>query len=276
MKAILTILVPALILALLFKYAGIWGGIIGFAVYLLFILIIKMPDYLMISASKLYRQNPERAKEALNRMEKALRTKRLRAEYVQYYGFMALKAGDIARAERVLTQGEKMKMSEETRCRAAVNRALLAWQKGQKEEAIHILEEQLKLGEDKAVYGTLGQFLLQNGQLQHALELNKKAYAFDKYDEAITDNLALTYRLTGDIDSSANLYKELTGKRLGVPIPYYHYGETLYVMGKKEEAIEYMEKALTYTFSHLAVVSREEIQRRIEEIKAEIAETEKN
>lgn len=266
MKSVFTILLPALAIVLLFRLTGIVGGTIGFFIYFFVMVFIKLPDYYMILAGMKYEKNREKS---LNYMEKALKTKRLRTEYILYYGFVCLKAGEIQRAERVLQAVEGRKMSPQTESRAAVNRALLVWKKGDLPEAIRILENQLEIMEDKAVYGTLGQFLLLNGQLQRAKEVNTQAAVFDKYDESIADNLALTYRYLGDIDSSLNLYKELTNKRLGIPIPYYNYGETLYMVGRKEEAIEMMEKALSYPISELSTVSREEIRARIAAIEAE-------
>ncbi len=267
MHTFITIVVPAIAIVLLFRFLGVAGGIAGFCLYFFGMILIKFPDYLMLFASMRYTKTPEKA---LNYMEIALKTKRLRVDYILYYSFLCLKSGDLDRAERVLDAAEGKKMTDENARRAAINRALLVWKRGNINEAIAILEEQLKLGEDKAVYGTLGQLLLENGQLQRARAVNERAFAFDKYDEAITDNLALTYRMTGDIDSSVNLYKELTSKRLGIPLPYYNYGETLYAVGKKEEAVEMMEKALSYPISKLAIISREEICARIEQIEEEI------
>ncbi|MBE7025175.1 MAG: tetratricopeptide repeat protein [Ruminococcaceae bacterium] len=267
MQHILTVFLPAALVFCMFRLGGMQLGLLTLCVYLIVAIFIKLPDILMIQGAKAYKKNPEKG---LAYMEKAFRTKRLRTEYILYYGFVCLKAGRLEDAERVLDAAAHKKMKPETARRAAVNRALLVWKKGDIAKAISILEDQLKQGKDAAVYGTLGQLLLLNGQLQRAMEVNQDAYAFDKYDEAITDNLALTYRLCGDLDSSYTMYKELTGKKLGVPIPYYHYGETLYAMGRKEEAIEMMEKALSYSFSSLAVVSKEKVETRIAEINAEI------
>ncbi len=267
MQYVFTVLLPAALIVCAFRLGGVAWGLAALGVYLLAAVYIKLPDLLMIRGSKVYNKNQEKG---LRYMDKALKTRRLRVEYILFYGFVCMKAGEFDRAEEILDAAAHKKMRPETACRAAVNRALLVWKKGDLPKAISILEEQLKQGKDKAVYGTLGQLLILNGQLQHALEINRDAYAFDKYDESITDNLALNLRLCGDLDSSYNLYKELTGKRLGVPVPYYNCGETLYAMGEKEEAIEMMEKALSYPFSKLAVVSRAEIEARIAEIEAEI------
>ncbi len=263
---VLSVILPAAVIFLAFQMGGVRIGLLVVVVYFVLAFFLKRPDFLMIRGGKMYKTSPEKA---LDIMEKALRTKRLRVEYILYYGFVCLKAGDTERAERVLDAAAHKKMSPETQVRATVNRALLYWQKGDIEKAISILEKQLKEGKDRAVYGTLGQLLLLNGQLQRAMEVNRDAYAFDKYDEAICDNLALNYRLCGDLDSSWNLYKELTGKKLGVPVPYYNCGETLYAMGQKEEAVSMMERALSYPFSKLAVVSREEIKARIAAIEEE-------
>ncbi len=267
MQYLFTVLLPAALIFCMFRLGGVVWGLAALGVYLAAALFIKLPDLLMIKGSKVYNKEP---KKGLAYMEKALKTGRLRVDYILYYGFVCMKAGDFDRAEHVLNAAANKKMRPETECRAAVNRALLIWKQGDLPKAISILKEQLRKGKDKAVYGTLGQLLILNGQLQRALEVNRDAYAFDKYDESITDNLALNLRLCGDLDSSYNMYKELTGKRLGVPVPYYNCGETLYAMGKKEEAVEMMEKALGYPFSHLAVISRAEIEARIAEIEAEI------
>lgn len=267
MQYILTVFLPAALIFCCFRLGGIVLGILALCLYILIAGFVKLPDLLMIKGAKVYNKDPEKG---LTYMEKALRTKRLRPDFILYYGFVCLKAGKLEEAERILDAAAHKKLKPETEARAVVNRSLLYWKKGNIEKAISILETQLKEGKNAAVYGTLGQLLLLNGQLQRAMEVNQDAYAFDKYDEAIVDNLALTYRLSGDLDSSFSMYKELTSKKLGVPLPYYHYGETLYAMGRKEEAVEMMEKALTYSFSSLAAVPKETVEARLAEIKSEI------
>ncbi|MBE7062888.1 MAG: tetratricopeptide repeat protein [Clostridia bacterium] len=267
MQYLLTVFLPAALIFCTFRLGGVLWGFVTLALYLVIYSFVKLPDLIMIQGAKAYAKNPEKG---LARMERALRTKRLRVDYILYYGFVCLKAGKLEDAQRVLDAAAHKKMTPEQSCRSAVNRALLVWKQGDLPQAISILEAQLKMGKDAAVYGTLGQLLILNGQLQRAMEVNQEAYAFDKYDESIVDNLALNYRLSGDLDSSYNLYKELTGKKLGVPVPYYNCGETLYAMGRKEEAVEKMERALCYPFSALAVVSKAEVEARIAEIEAEI------
>ncbi len=272
MQYIFSFFLPAAVIFLAFR-VSLPIGFLALFIYLAAFIFVKLPDILLIQGVKQFSRDPEKG---LDKMEKALKTRRLRISYILYYSFMCLKAGELDRAERVLDVAAHKKMKPQEACRAAVNRALLVWKRGDLPKAISILEEQLKLGKDKDVYGTLGQLLLLNGQLQRAMEVNREAYTFDKYDEAIVDNLALNYRLAGDLDSSWNLYKELTGKKLGVPVPYYNCGETLYAMGRKEEALDMMQNALSYSFSKLAVVSREEIVARMDQISAEIKEIEKN
>lgn len=264
---IVPIFLPAAAMFCAFRLGGIPIGLAALVLYLAAAFFWKWPDLLMVRAGKQYAKD---RKKAMDTMEKALRTKRLRTEYILYYGFVCLKAGENERARRVLEKAAHRKMTPEQEMRAAVNMALLNWKEGDLPKAISILERQLKEGKDRAVYGTLGQLLILNGQLQRAMEVNRDAYTFDKYDEAICDNLALNYRLCGDLDSSWNLYKELTNKKLGVPIPYYNCGETLYAMGRKEDALDMMERALLYPFSKLAAVSRAEIEARIEEIRNEL------
>ncbi len=267
MQNIFTVFLPAAIVLFAFVKGGILWGVVALLLYTLGTILVKLPDIWMIQGSKKYAADP---KKGLGYMEKAFRTGHLRVEYILYYGFMLLKSGDTEGAERVLDAAAHKKMTPETETRAAVNRSLLAFQKGDLKKAISILEVQLKNGKDKAVYGTLGQFLILDNQLQRALEVNEEAYRFDRFDESITDNLALTHRLLGDLEKSWELYEELTDKRLGIPVPYYNAGETLYAMGKKEEAVEMMQKALRYTFSSLAVVRPEEIEARIAEIEEEL------
>ncbi len=273
MQYLFTFIIPAIAIVLTYRYFG-WGwGLAALALYFGIAIFVKLPDILLIQGAKKFTKDPQKG---LDTMEKALKTGRLRTAYILYYSFMCLKAEELDRAERILNLAAHKKMKPEEVARATVNRALLLWKRDDLPKAISILEEQLKLGKDKDVYGALGQFLILNGQLQRAMEVNQAAYAFDKYDESIVDNLALNYRLVGDLDSSWHLYKELTSKRLGVPVPYYNCGETLYALGRKEEAVDMMQNALGYSFSKLAVIKREEIETRIDQISAEIKEIEKN
>ncbi len=267
MQQILTLFLPAAVVLCAFMTGGIRWGLAALALDILITVIIKLPDIMMVQGAKKYAESP---KKGLALMEKAYKSGRLRVDYILYYGFMCLKAGETEKAEIAFEAAAHKKMTPELETRAAVNRSLLAFQKGDLKKAITILETQLKNGKDVALYGTLGQFLILDGQLQRALEVNEEAQYFDRFDEAIADNLALNYRLLGDLEKSWEIYEDLTDKRLGAPIPYFNAGETLYAMGRKEEAIEMMERALRYPFSALAVVRPEEIEARIAEIGEEL------
>ena len=83
MQHILTVFLPAALVFCMFRLGGMQLGLLTLCVYLIVAIFIKLPDILMIQGAKAYKKNPEKG---LAYMEKAFRTKRLRTEYILYYG----------------------------------------------------------------------------------------------------------------------------------------------------------------------------------------------
>lgn len=260
-------IIPVIIMYVIFWKLGPTWGFLGIAVYLFATVLLKLPEYIMMTGGIKYKKDPEKA---FKIMERALKTGRLKQDYVLYLGYLYMREGQFENAERVLGRADENKMIKDVRLRFRLNQAMLLWKKGDLNSAIALMEEAHENEPSSAVYGYLGYFYIQKGDLLKALEYNKEAYMFDKYDEAIADNLALNYRLLGDLEASLKIYEELTDKRLGMPIPYYNYGETLYELGRKEDALEMMDKALSYNITALAAVSKSQIRYRADEISREL------
>jgi len=131
-----------------------------------------------------------------------------------------------------------------------------------------MLEEVFATYKTTTVYGSLGYLMLLKGDLEKALAFNQEAYEYNDNNSVIVDNLALNYYLLGELDKAEEIYEKLMTKNPTYPEAYYNYGLTLEAKNKIDKALEVMEKALDFKFSFLSNVSREEVENKIQELKA--------
>lgn len=264
LKLLLTIILP---IAIIYILAGIniFLAIGAAAVFIVLFLILKLSDILMMRGAMIYAKDPVKA---LKLMAKGFSMKSPSPKYSVYYSYVCMREGKWEQAGESIKKIETFKLEQAEKVRFEINKSLFYWKQGELEKAIQLLEELLSDGESTAIYTNLGYFLILQKNYERALEINLKAYEYSETDAGIIDNLALTYYHLGEYEKSQDLYAELTEKKLNMPIPYYHYGELLYTLGKREEAIDMMEQALEFNFTHLAAVSKKEIRQRLEEITA--------
>ena len=109
------------------------------------------------------------------------------------------------------------------------------------------------------------------GDYEKALKFNQEAYDYNSDDNIIADNLADTYSLMGELEEAAKIYEELLSRdpEPRFPEAYYGYGEVLIKLGQKERGIELIEKSLTKPFSFLSLRPKEDIEKMLEQYKAE-------
>lgn len=182
------------------------------------------------------------------------------------YAYFALKTGDIDKADRLfnllrmspLKPIEKMKLKE--------THALVYWKRGDVETAIEMLEEAVNKMPNTTSYGSLGYMYIYNNQFTEALELNTKAYEYNPNDLIILENLALTYFKLGEMDHAKTYYEKLMELEPALPDCLYEYGQFLLKCGDTEKALSAFKKALDGNFSFMTMVTRQEIQREIDNL----------
>lgn len=148
--------------------------------------------------------------------------------------------------------------------------ALTYWKQGNLPYAIEELEEVIEANfKNTLIYQNLGILYNLSDDKEKALAFNKEAYEYNSDDNIITDNLADAYHMNGNLEKASELYEELLAREPEPKFPeaYYGYGRVLIKLGKKEEGIALIEKALDKTFSYLSIKTKDEVKTLLNEYK---------
>lgn len=189
------------------------------------------------------------------------------------YGYNCLRCGQLAAAKKVFSDAYMLtKPKTADRYRIMSLQALVAWKDNDLELAVDKLEEIYNADyKNTIIYQNLGIMYNLTGDYEKALKFNQEAYDYNSDDNIIADNLADTYSLMGELDEAAKIYEELLSRdpEPRFPEAYYGYGEVLIKLGQKERGIELIEKSLTKPFSFLSLRPKEDIEKMLEQYKAE-------
>ncbi len=202
---------------------------------------------------------------ALKGMAIADKIGKMSAENLMYYGFIALRGGDVELAHRMLTRASMSNPKPVLKKKIKSMLALVAWKDGDIPLAIEMLEEIIAEVKTTEIYQDLGLMYILNGDKERALEFNLEAYEYNSDNMGIMDNLAESYVLCGDTKKAAEIYEELLEKEPHFPEPYYGYGMLLIEKGEKERGIELIRDSLDKRFTFLSVKSKEEIEKILEQ-----------
>lgn len=208
-----------------------------------------------------YQQGKE--KEALMWLNKAAAEKNCRSSHLLGFSFLLLKRGELDKAQEILVRAERMDLGRNEKMAYLTNASLLLWKQGRLDEAKAMLEEAYDEYKNTNLYGSLGYFYILSGDLDKALEFNREAFEFNGKSPVIADNLGQTRLLRGEYSEALGIYEELTSQNPAFPEAYFNHGLVLEALGRTEEALERMRKALDYPTSLLSTVTHEEIKANI-------------
>jgi tetratricopeptide (TPR) repeat protein len=262
-NVILYFLLPVAGIIILFSYSVI-AGIIGIFLYIMFLLYKNRARLFSFIGTINYSKG--NAKNAVNWFAKAYKSNKAKPRTVTSYAYLLLKSGNLTEAKKILEKQINSKISKDNKMYAKSNLALVLWKQDRLKDAIEILENVIEEFENSTVYGSLGYFLILDGDMDRALEFNLKAYDYNNSNSIILDNLGQTYYLRGEYDKALEIFEKLIPDNPEFPEAYFNYGLTLYKKGEKEKALEYMRKSLNYKLSFLSTVTEDEIRSKIEEI----------
>ena len=255
MKTLINLLLPILIA---FAAFNMGGPIIGFAVVIIMVIYFiykRLPEIYILMAKFNYLKDNEKM---FSLLEKAYKTGRMKPDHKIYYGYMCMREGKYDAAERLYNAALALQKDEGVLARAKTNIALLLWKKGNIDEAVATMDEVYKNYKSTVVYGYL---LLEKKDLEKALEINLAGYDYDNRSDIICDNLAQNYYMLGDYEESRKYAEEVIERAPQFPMPYYNYAKTLIALGEKEKAAEMLKKALTYPFSGVAAITKQEVEK---------------
>ncbi|NLN64228.1 MAG: tetratricopeptide repeat protein [Clostridiaceae bacterium] len=262
-KVIVYAAIPILTLYLLFRL-NIFAGILGLLTYILICLYLTRTTIYRLRGQMEYQKG--NTENALKWFKKAIQNKNAGIELKVSYGFILLKTGRLAEAEEILLDSLEKSKDPNDKNLTKSNLALVLWKKGELDNAISMLKEVIAEYKTTAVYGSLGYMMIEKGDLDEALEFNLEAAEYNAENTIIMDNLAHLYHLRGEMDKAEEIFNKLIEKSPHFPEAWYDYGKFLEDKGKKDEAAEMYRKALSYTFSFNSTITREQVQKCLDEV----------
>ncbi|OQY32952.1 MAG: hypothetical protein B6241_09340 [Spirochaetaceae bacterium 4572_59] len=182
----------------------------------------------------------------------------MKAKHKLTCGYVLLTRGLIEEADTILKPllgtGEKRFSHKEAR----IYYSLLQWQKGELNSAVEALENLMKEGYITTIlYTNLGFYLIEQGELQKALELNLEAHEYNDSSKGIMDNLGLNYIKLGEWEKAVPLYEKLMKTEPTFPEAYFHSAQVLSQQGKQKEALETLTKGLQQRFTCISTVQKD-------------------
>lgn len=196
--------------------------------------------------------------------EKALDKGATNYQYQMAYGVLLLKKGEFEKAksvfERILIFHPNNK---QIRSSAKINQSIVYWKLGELDTALEILTEVHNRLKNTRTYSLLGYLLIEEGDLEKALELNLKALEYDDRDAEILDNLAQTYYRMGDKEKALKYFKRAEEENSDQTSTIYHLACIYQENGNLDKARTMFEKALSRDISAISAISRKDIEERL-------------
>jgi Tfp pilus assembly protein PilF len=203
----------------------------------------------------------------INWFQRSYATGKAKPQTVSSYAYLLLKGGNVTDSEEILSKLIASHPDKDSDMYAKSNLALVLWKKGDLDGAIDMLENVIAEYKNTTVYGSLGYLLILKGDLDKALQFNLEAHEYNDTNTIIMDNLGQIYYLTGQYEKSAEIYEKLIAKNPTFPAAYYNYGLLLFDTNQLDKSKEMLEKSLSFAFSFLSTIKKEDIEEKLEEIK---------
>lgn len=177
---------------------------------------------------------------------------------------------DFLKVKEVLRKAEKAPdLTPDKRQQLLMHYAVAQYKLGEMEKALHLLEAAHQKSPCGIIYGTLGFLYIQAGDAEKALSYNLEALEYDDEDAVTLDNLGqVYYRLLNDKETARGYFEKAIEIKEGQIDTLYFLSRYDLEEGKTEAAVAKLEKALEGRFSPLNYVSKEEIEKEIQRLKA--------
>ena len=200
---------------------------------------------------------------------------RLGSEATASYAYLALKNGRTDEASEILNRalvvgrrGRVLKLSP--RRLLETYQSLVFWKQGRLDEAVALLEGLLAQGyRTQTLYGNLGFFLLEQGDLVTAEKVCLEAADWDPDGKVILDNLASLYLEKEEWTKAAEVYDRLLALEPRFPEAWHGGGWAALKTGDAAEARRRWEKALELPFHSLTTVERPAVEAAIRALESD-------
>lgn len=192
--------------------------------------------------------------------------------YMLPYSVLLLRKGgeeNYLKVKEILKKAEKAPdLDADHRKQLLMNYAVAQYKLGQLEKAIQLLERTHQKGPNGLIYGSLGFLYIQAGDAEKALAFNQEALDYDDEDPVILDNLGqIYYRLLDDKEKAREYFEKAMEYKDNQIDTLYFLSRYDLEEGKKDAAIEKLEKAADGRFSPLNYVTKEQIDEELRALK---------
>ncbi len=207
--------------------------------------------------------------EGLKAFRKACNHKRIAPFTKVRYAFTELKLGDLSEARKMLMQlGVDKSVPENIKYEAKAVFALVLYKEGNLSEAKDVMNEVYENYKTTNVYCTLGYLYNILNDPKEAVRFSEEAMEYNNEHPVLLDNYGQALYLDGQYDKALELYEKLMEKKPAFPEAYHNYALVLLKKGDRDTAADLLEKAAKCSFNNLSTVSKEEIERLLEELEA--------
>ncbi|OPJ60376.1 tetratricopeptide repeat protein [Clostridium oryzae] len=258
---VLKFIIPVFILYLIFRINMIVGLLLIAAILVFSLLHYRYLIY-YIKASKYYTAG--KYTEAMIYFKKASDIGSCPDDIRHSYAFLLLKNKYLDEAEEMLNKMKQKKLKENVKYSVEMTSALVKWKKGNLNEAVDILEQVYKEFKCTTLYENLGYLLVLSKNYDRALQINEEAYKYNSSSKTICDNLGETYYYMGQYDKANEIYEALVNDNAKFIEAYYHYGLVLSKLGRREEALTNLNKALEFKENYLSEVNHNIVKEAIQ------------
>jgi len=204
---------------------------------------------------------------ALSFYERGLKSDMSKPSYKLAYGVLLLKSGEYQKAMDIFRGVLLDRANKESiRNMAKLNLSLVYWKLGDIDTAIEMLWELHTKQRTSRVYGTLGYLLIEKGNLSEALKYNLEALDYDDEDPVILDNVAQTYYMMGKPSEAKEYFLKAEALKDDQASTLYYLGCIFQQEGDVNAAREKFKKALDCKLNSLSTVSKEAIQKKLNDL----------
>lgn len=201
-------------------------------------------------------------------LQKAYETAPDHVTIANSYAYALLKRGELKEADQIFTAIESKAVKTQDKIDVGLNRSIVLWKQGKHEESIEYAEQLHENHKNTVIYGTLGYYYILQGNLERALEFNKEAHSYNENNNAIIDNLALTYFKTGQYEEAHPLFEQLIERRPKFREAYYNAGMSYEHKGDWKKAYALYHEALDHKPALISHVTLKEIKAKIKALQS--------
>ena len=212
-----------------------------------------------------------RTEEARQAYEELYKNGYVSAAYMLPFTVLLLREGgedNYLKVKDILKKAEKAPdLDPSRRNQLLMNYAVAQYKLGELEKGIHLLEAAHKKGPSGLVYGSLGFLYIEAGDAEKALAFNQEGLEYDDEDPVVLDNLGQTYyRLLNDKETAKGYFDKAIEYKDNQIDTLYFLSRYDLEAGYREAAKKKLEKALEGRFSPLNYVTKELIQKELDQL----------